>query len=85
MTGMNSGIRSIGLSTQSTAMITATLADVGTAGSLRSRHIACTQSGRKPTTSRKKPGGSRLANRYRRPHATTNTIAVTTTAVTTFA
>src|SRR5215207_4531210 len=67
MTGMNSGMRSMGLATQSPATITAIFALRGTRGSLRSRRTVVTQSGMNAARSRRMPGGSLLARTIRSP------------------
>ena len=61
MIGRNSGIRSIGDSTQSPATATATLTRRGTRGSLRNRRAVVTQAGSTVARSLARPGGSRLA------------------------
>src|SRR3981189_1302127 len=72
ITGMNSGIKSIGLATHSPARTTAIFALRGTLGSLRSRRTVVTQSGMNAARSRKTPGGRRLANTMSRDHETSS-------------
>jgi len=73
MTGRNSGIRSIGDSTQSPANATAIFADRGTRGSLRKRRTVVAQAGSTDARSLADPGGSLLASAIISPHDPTIT------------
>ena len=61
ITGRNSGSRSIGETTHTTATSRATLARRGTAGSLRRVRAVVTHDGRNSATCRISPGGRRWA------------------------
>src|SRR6185369_351434 len=77
MTGMNSGIRSIGLATHRPATTMAIFARRGTRVSLRSRRIVVTQSGMKEARSRRMPAGRVLARTRSTPHEASITAAAT--------
>jgi hypothetical protein len=68
ITGMNSGIKSIGERTHSSAKTTAIFADLGTSGCPRNLRSVVAQAGRKDARSLADPGGSRLAKTIIRTH-----------------
>ena len=70
MTGMNSGIKSIGDTTHTNATMIATFALRGTSGCLRRRRIADGHAGRNPARSFAEPGGNRRANTIIAPRYT---------------
>src|SRR5262245_34344224 len=81
MTGRNSGIRSMGDSTQISAMPTTILARRGTLGSARSRRTVVAQAGRNPARSLSVPSGRRAARTTSRAHVATSAATPTTSQV----
>lgn len=73
MIGRNSGIRSIGQSTQTKAMTTATLARCGTRGSRRSLRAVVAHAGSTVARSLAAPSGSRRASTTISAHVATST------------